>query len=86
MELVVGQIVKHMELNQSMADSMVNDGNVPAVECGEMPSVEWPIFSTSSTDLQQSLSSNNVQPQVPMYVPQKQDLMQEQGKIELESK
>lgn len=87
MELVVGQIVKHMEMTQTMADSMVHAANnVPTVECGEMSSVEWPMLSNPNSDLLQGLPTNNLQNQVPMYIPQKQDLLHEQAKIQLESK
>jgi hypothetical protein len=86
MEMVVGQIVKHMEMTQTMADSMVHQANVPAGECGEMSQVEWPMLSNPNSDLLQGLPTNSLQNQVPMYIPQKQDLLQEQGKIQLESK
>ncbi|XP_065332138.1 polycomb protein Asx isoform X3 [Cloeon dipterum] len=81
MDLVVGQIVKDMEMHQSPI-IMPDEANV------EISPVEWPIFSTSNSDLQQNMLPTNVQSQMNMFVPhsqpQKMDVMQDHSKLELD--
>ncbi|XP_059483071.1 putative Polycomb group protein ASXL3 isoform X2 [Neocloeon triangulifer] len=81
MELVVGQIVKDMELNQSsiiMSDGVNNVG---------MSSVEWPMFTNSNanvSNMQQNLQSDKEDTQLNMYVPQKTDVLPDHSKLELD--
>ncbi|CAB3374190.1 Hypothetical predicted protein [Cloeon dipterum] len=81
MDLVVGQIVKDMEMHQSPI-IMPDEANV------EISPVEWPIFSTSNSELQHNILPTNVQSQMNMFVPhsqpQKMDVMQDHTKLGLD--